>query len=355
MTSSTTSRPAQPPPEDPPPVRVREPAGLVCAVPVLIGFHPRESLVLVSTGGESGRRLGLTLRVDLPPPEDVPAVCAAAAGSLLAGAPQGAAVIVLSAGPGGTDHLPPRADVARAAVTALLARDVAVHTVVWAASTAAGAPWACYDDCGCGGRLPDPAGTEFAAAAAAAGQVVYADRAELERLVAPVDAAVLRRRDRLISARADAAVAGRDPGGDDGTAAASAVVDAALDETADGRLVLDDARVVALAAALSVPAVRDAALVRSAGPPGGRAEQLWAALTRETPAPECAEPAALLAATALLRGDGGLANVALGRAEQAWPAHRLTGLLRAAADAGISPARLRACLEQPPTDAAGRV
>ena len=46
-------------------VRVREPGELVAAVPVLLGFHPHESLVLVATGGETGRRLGLTLRVDL--------------------------------------------------------------------------------------------------------------------------------------------------------------------------------------------------------------------------------------------------------------------------------------------------
>jgi hypothetical protein len=80
------------------------------------------------------------------------------------------------------------------------------------------------------------------------------------------------------------------------------------------------------------------------GPRPAAAEQLWAALARETPDPEAAEPAALLAVSALLRGDGALANVALDRAERAWPGHRLTRLLRVAAEGGLRPSEVRAWL-----------
>jgi hypothetical protein len=83
---------------------------------------------------------------------------------------------------------------------------------------------------------------------------------------------------------------------------------------------------------------------RTGGPHAPAAEQLWAALCRETPDPEAAEPAALLAVSALLRGDGALANVALDRAEQAWPGHAFARLLRGAADAGLRPSRMRALL-----------
>ena len=117
-----------------------------------------------------------------------------------------------------------------------------------------------------------------------------------------------------------------------------------IGDAAAGRLVLDDQLVVALTRALAVPAVRDRALAWCAGPRAAAAEQLWAALARGTPPPEVAEPAALLAVSALLRGNGALANIALDRAEQAWPAHRLTALLRAATDVRMSPARLRECL-----------
>ena len=86
---------------------------------------------------------------------------------------------------------------------------------------------------------------------------------------------------------------------------------------------------------------------RGTGIAADGAEHLWAALVRETPDPEAAEPAALLAACALLRGDGALAGIALDRAEQAWPGHRLSRLLRAVWAAGIPPERVRDCLTAP--------
>ena len=52
---------------------------------------------------------------------------------------------------------------------------------------------------------------------------------------------------------------------------------------------------------------------------------LPAALHDASPDPEAAEPATLLAACALLRGDGALAGIVLDRAQQAWPGHRLSG------------------------------
>uniref|UniRef100_UPI0015F07945 DUF4192 family protein n=1 Tax=Pseudonocardia pini TaxID=2758030 RepID=UPI0015F07945 len=78
--------------------------GLITALPVLIGFRPRDSLVVVSTGGPGGRRVGLTLRVDLPPaddPEVVEALCRTAAVAIAREAPSGAAVVVVGSGSDG--------------------------------------------------------------------------------------------------------------------------------------------------------------------------------------------------------------------------------------------------------------
>ena len=197
------------------PVRVGT-EGLLTALPVLLGFHPRDSLVLVATGGPGGRRVGLTLRVDLPPPEDpllVESLCRAAADALARDAPSGAAVIVVggaergsaregAAGEGGAgkggagkggagerseDQVPPRSDVAIAAVAALQSAGVGVHTATWAAEIEAAAPWRCYPlhDCGCVGVLPDSSGTVLAATAVARGTVVRGSREELARLVEP--------------------------------------------------------------------------------------------------------------------------------------------------------------------------
>ena len=129
------------------------------------------------------------------------------------------------------------------------------------------------------------------------------------------------------------------------------MVDTAIADAHAGRLILDDASVLDLAAALTIPGSGTA---RSAAQPGRRPRRRsscgrrWCA---RLPDPEAAEPAALLAVSALLRGDGALANVALDRAERAWPGHRLTRMLRAVADTGIRPAELRACLRP---DVAGR-
>jgi len=331
-----------PAPADRPTVSLADPGALVAALPVLLGFRPRDSLVLVSLGGASGRRLGLTLRVDLPPARDVDAVCAMAAANLLLGGPAGAAVFVIGGAPSGRTRrrsAPPRADVVDAAVAALAAHDVPAQVVGWAARCQGGAPWRCYDPCECSGLLPDPSGTTMAAVAVAEGQVVYADREELERLVAPTGAAALRRREWMLvrSLR----VSDPDRGSAVDVAASSALVDKAIEHAAQGRLELDDELVVGLAQALALPTVRDTALLGCVGPDAAAAEQLWAALARETPDPEAAAPAALLAVSALLRGKGALANIALDRAERAWPGHRLTALLRAAVDAGVRPDQLR--------------
>ena len=238
-------------------------------------------------------------------------------------------------------------------VEALAGHGVEPYAVAWAESTAAGAPWACYGRCRCAGVLPDPAGTVVAAAVVAGGQVIRADRAELERMVAPADPARVRRRARLLVARPDAALdrperrrRTRRPGWRWWTRRSP--------RRPAGELVLDDRAVLELAWALSDIRVRDAALLRNLGPAAAAAEQLWAALARELPDPEAAEPAALLAVAALLRGDGALANVALDRAERAWPGHRLTRLLRRAAEAGVRPDQLRAWLSGDAVAVGGR-
>jgi Domain of unknown function (DUF4192) len=339
-------------------MRVRDPGELVAIVPALIGFHPRDSLVMIATGGPTGRRIGLTVRVDLPPAGHVDAVVTDAVRGLLLDDPAGAAAIVLSERSGRRAG-PPRPEVAAAVLAALDQQGVDVHTLVWAPSTATGSPWACYEGC-CAGILPDPASTAFAATVVAGGQVIHTDRGALERLVAPADPGRIRRRERLLIGRLDATAADRAadavpavpepavPEPADPVSAGLALIDDSIAAAAAGRLNLsaeaDDATVVELACALTDLAVRDAALLRNVGPAAGAAEQLWTALVRELPDPEAAEPATLLAVSALLRGDGALANVALDRAQQAWPGHRLGRMLRTAAEAGIRPAQVRAWL-----------
>jgi hypothetical protein len=356
MTTSSTSPAAASPT---PVLRMRDPGELLAALPFLMGFRPRDSLVLVAFGGGSGRRVGLTQRIDLPAPEHVPQVCASLARNVLTSGGTGAAVLVLGgdARAGGAVAYgagPPLAEVADAAAAALRERGLPTRMRAWAASTEPGAAWACYDECGCHGALPDAGATPLAATAVAAGLMVHADREALAALVARAPTERLARRERMLAHAVDGALAEADAAAPESTPSGQAAVDAALADALAGRLQLDDARVVALALALSDVAIRDSALARCARPGAEAAEQLWAALARETPDPEAAEPAALLAACALLRGDGALAGIALDRAERAWPGHRLTALLRAAWAGGIRPAQMRECFRPAPLPRAAR-
>jgi hypothetical protein len=330
-----------PRPPDDPGLTLGHPAELASAVPVLLGFHPRDSLVLVSIGGDDARLLGLTLRIDLPSrsatPAELAALREAVVDSLVRDNPRGAAVLVFAPADG---PVLPHRRLVDAVATELEERGVEVHSALWAESTAEGARWACYDPCGCGGVLPDPAGTEIAAESVLEGRVVHTSRTDLERLVAPPDPARVRRRERLLRAFPGSATDALDTA-DDGLDAAVRAIDEAIADAGAGRLLLDDTRVVALARALAAPVVRDEAMRRCLGRPARAAEQLWLALVRETPDPEAAEPAVLLAVSALQRGDGGLANIALDRAERAWPGHRLSRILRPLAAAGLPPKEVR--------------
>ncbi|GAA4683085.1 DUF4192 domain-containing protein [Pseudonocardia yuanmonensis] len=358
-------------PDDPDsPVRVGT-EGLLAAVPVLIGFRPRNSLVMIATGGPQGRRVGLTLRVDLPPPEDpelVAALCESAAAALCRDDPEGAAVLVVGGGepsppPGpGEPVWPPRADVAGAATLALLEREIGVHTVAWAAEIAAGAPWRCYPlhDCRCEGTLPDPAASVLAATAVARGAVLRDSREELERVVEPAgtgeDPAPADATDVADAGPGAEPAAGRSAGGAGSAGAGPAeertpaadprrMLREALADGAAGRLDVGRRLAGAVAAAVRRPRFRDEALAACAGPSAPEAEQLWSALARTCPGAEAATPAALLAVSALLRGDGALANVALDRALRADPGHRLASTLRVALDGGWGPREIRAWME----------
>jgi hypothetical protein len=168
-----------------PVTRLRNPGELLAALPYLIGFHPRDSLLFIAFGGSSGRRIELTQRVDLPRADDAAAVCGALAANTLRVSPAGVAVVVVGgdrtvAGGVPFGGPPPLAELAAVAEATLTARGVPVQSRTWAAGTDAGAAWACYDECGCRGAVPDEGTTPFAATAVAAGLVARADRGELE-------------------------------------------------------------------------------------------------------------------------------------------------------------------------------
>lgn len=313
-------------------IRLSDPSELIAAVPHLLGFHPRNSVVLLALHGKS---LGLTLRADLVDNDQAAVLAEQLLPPIARQRPTGVALVVIGGASMRNGDLPHRALV-DALDGLLTGAGVPVVHAAWTAETACGAPWRCYDDPLCAGTVADPTTSPLAAATVAAGAVTFGSREEMAALVAAEDTAALARRAILLDA-ADA----EHPMSARLVAQRLARLKKLHRAAAAGDLVLSDGIVAEIASALCDHRVRDACLPWCTGSGAAAAERLWLALVRATPAPERAEPAALLALAAYLRGDGALAGVALDAALNACPHHSLSGLLRAALDGGLPPELLR--------------
>jgi hypothetical protein len=313
-------------------IRLSDPSELIAAVPHLLGFHPRDSVILLAL---HGKRLGLTLRADLVENTQAPLLAEQLLPPIVRQRPTGVALVVIGGDSTPDGDLPHRALV-DALDGVLNGAGLPVVHAAWAAQTMRGAPWRCYDDPLCAGVVADPTTSPLAAATVAAGAVTFSSREEMAELVAEEDPAALQRRAMLLDeADAEHPMSAR-------LVAERLAQLKDLHRAAAARdLTLSDNTVAEVASALCDHRVRDACLPWCSGPGAAAAERLWLALARATPAPERAEPAALLALAAYLRGDGALAGVALDAALRACPQHSLSGLLRAALDAGLPPKLLR--------------
>ncbi|MGH3621496.1 MAG: DUF4192 domain-containing protein [Sciscionella sp.] len=326
------------------PIRLTDPGELLAAVPHLLGFHPTNSVVLITLCGRTANRIGMALRTDLPPPQDNLALAAQLRGPVLANRATGVCVAVIGGAepaPGSTD--PPCRDLVDAIEETLWRCGVPVAHAVWTPELRPGQHWRCYDDPRCHGVLADPTGSVLAAATVAAGVVTYGSRQEVAAQLSGVDEQVLVKRAAMLD---EAAGRAERPGAERaGSESRSALADLellrdAIREAAAGRLPHDDADIVRLALALGDHRVRDACLVCADQEEAAAAQRLWTELTRGTPAPERAEPACLLAFAAYREGNGALAGVALEAAEQADPGHQLSWILREVLDLGVPPSRL---------------
>jgi hypothetical protein len=333
-------------------VRLRDVGEIAAALPHLLGFRPQESVLLIGLGGESGRRVGLTVRADLPPPEHNQELAAVLSRSLVTDHPDGALVVVVSDAPdeevAGAGRLPHHALV-REMCRALSRLELSVRDIVLVRE---GRWWSydCRDSCcapGAGTPLPEGV-TELEVASIATGTVVAADRAELQARISPPPG---QERGAMAAACARVGVelsaAVLDSGQETVTALSwSAVTEAAARYRPGSARVRapGDEEIARVVWGLRDGEVRDRALALALGGDAAGAERLWTECTRRAPAPLDAAPATLLAVSAWLRGDGAVANIALGRALDSDPGYRLARLLRDALSACLTPADLRALL-----------
>ncbi len=344
-----------------PVIRLGDTGEVAAALPHLLGFRPAESLVLVVLRGPGGRRVGLTVRADLPPLGAAASLARTLAQKVVTDDPAAVLLAVVSeapdvvvppgfpAGPGTDGVAPelPHRDVVHEVVLALDAHDVPVREAL----LVRGGRWWDYDCpyacCEPGAGTPVPGGASpLAAAAVAGGAVLAPDRAALAARIAPVEgpAAAAMAEACLQAGREHAArlrTAGHDRVGEDGTALVADAAATCRPGPGTAGVRLPDARVAAVLWALTLPEVRDRALGLSLGDDAAAAEVLWTECTRRAPVPLDGAPATLLAVSAWLRGDGATANVALDRAIAADPGARLPRLLAEGLAACVPPTELR--------------
>jgi len=329
-----------------PRIRIDSPTALLAAVPVLLGFEPATSMVVIGTESPRGQ-VRITMRYDLPDPPDttLAAELALHAVGVLAAQHIESAVAV-GYGPadlvapiaGALRELAPRAGIT---VTELLRTEKQRY---W--SHLCDEPGCCPQE-GTPFDLSDHPVTRAFAAVGEAG--VLSSRAELAATIAPVDgdiAEVMRRATRkaeqyaarLISrvARSRRKGSARRLIATTGIQAVAFVIgmyrsgDTIGPETAAWlTVVLRDMRVRDDAWSRMLPEYQEAHL------------RLWTYLTRMARPGYVSAPASLLAFVAWQSGNGALANVALDRALADDPGYSMALLLRQVIDSGAPPSLAR--------------
>ncbi|HJQ48639.1 MAG TPA: DUF4192 domain-containing protein [Amycolatopsis sp.] len=326
-------------------VEISDPSHLIAAIPCLLGFRPANAIVLISLGGNSRHQISALMRLDLPEPEAEPDV-ADAVTTALTGSPGDTVLIVVIGRHADHQpaHGPPHVSLVERLAASVRRLGRVADFAAWVPEIRAGARWHSYWDSADPGEgvLPDESTTVMAAVSAVEGHVTFDSREEMERQLRPDEPAALERRAELLRAAVDALTPGLPA--DQTFPAYARIVRAAIDQVRRGEVAFTDDQVVRLTMALCEPEIRDACL-RLALPPARdlsrHAQRLWLELVRLVPAPERAEPAALLGYSAYVRGEGPLALMAFDNALKANPGHYLTRLLRAGLERGLPPKALR--------------
>lgn len=296
----------------------RSPEDLLAVVPVVLGFVPQESAVMLTFGAERT----FHARVDLPPvDEDVPDMVAALLDPVCRHRVRRVVFILYAADPTSARN------VSRSLVRAFRDAGVEVIDVL----RADGQRWFPLLRARPGvpkwGVPYDVTAHRFAAQSVLDGQVTHASRAEL--------AASLRSDPERV-AELTVAVSrlprwGRQPVGEE--AWARSLV---RRHVADGTLLEDD-DAARLLLGLCHLQVRDAAWALMTRDNARAHLGLWTDLVRRAPDPLLAPPAALLAFAAWLAGQGALAWCAVDRCVEVDPGYRLAGYVAQALTHALSP------------------
>ncbi len=332
-------------------IRIASPASLLAVVPVLLGFEPDNSMVVIGIE-EPGAEVKLTLRYDLPDPGLAPAVAGHAMSVLTAQRIQTAVGVGY-----GPEHL---VSPVAAALRECAPKTGVTVTELLRAENQRYWSYLCKDPACC-----PPEGKPFDVTDQPAARVMAAERARvlasrdaLAATVAPVTGAAAGQmrqatkeaEEQVARAIARAARSGRKASVRRliATVGLPAVSEGIRRYRGGGRLEPEEA--AWLTVVLRDFRVRDDAWSRMLPEHREAHARLWTDLTRlAQPGYVCA-PASLLGFVAWQSGNGALANVALDRALEEDPHYSMAVLLRQAIDSGAPPSLAR--LPMTPEDVA---
>ena len=296
---------------DPAPLVVHGPADLLTAIPYLLGYHPRECIVVVFVTDDG--RLTCGLSTDRSSPDSFIVDASSTAASR---ADTGLAYVV------GYGPLSDRERLT--GIAASLHRSVSIQVCLLVDDNR----YYCLDrECPCTpqrGAILDSSSSVIAAEMTLRGRVALPSREDFGAFVEP---------DHDAQARTAAALSTvPDPLPDP-----VSVVHASLDITAGGDQ-LSDEQAAYLAVALKDTDGRSTAWLATTGETWQH--DLWLDMTRRAPADCVVAPANLLAWNAWRRGAPALAWAALSKAVQALPDNTMSHLIGIVLASGISPATL---------------
>lgn len=332
----------------PPAVRISDLGDLLAGLPVLFGFQPERSLIVISVDGDRGR-LGFRLRADLPEVslrrEDADYLAAV----LRRNAATRVLVVACSDDPAVADPT------VRLVVERLRAVGVEVTDAVRCDGTRYWS-YLCFDPgcCPPQGREYDATSSRLVAEAVLEGMEIVPDRESLAARVGPVAG---EDRDRMAEATAAVAASMRtelgerdrtepiDPAGLDRVIRRMReIVDTAV---ADPAHVLSDADAATLSVGCAFGPLRDTALSWVTVDDASEHLRVWTQAARKVVPPYEVAVLALAGFSAWLSGDGALAGCAIERAERIDPGDSLVELLRGILVEAIPPSAWDCPAEDP--------
>ena len=276
----------------------RTPEDVLAAVPVVLGFEPRDSVAMLTFGGAET----FHARVDLPPPQEVDEAVRLLLEPALQHRVERVVFVLYADAGAATDTVVRRLRRAFTRAGIEVVELLRAHDGRWFAPGRPGAP---------PDGVPYDVGVHrFRAQAVVEGIVVHGSRAELEAVLASHGAAV----DQV--ARALRRAAPSPPG------EIADLVDARLGA---GRFT--DRELARVLLGLLEPRGRDAAWAAMSRDAAARHVRLWTDAVQRAPDELVAGPAAVLALAAWLSGHGALAWCAVDRCRASEPDNSLAGLV----------------------------